>query len=118
MYRCQKCERNVGPGESANFVVTAIRERQYTVRRRVRSRGRGDRDRDRGSSGGATWVDQPAGEGWERVKELMVCSECERRLREEHPEPEVIRSGPAPEPTLADELAAAVVDDKPEAAEA
>ena len=80
MYRCQMCNKVTPAEQSAHLVVTKIRKRSYTIRRRVRGQRRGQ----------FTWQNQPGGDGWECVQELRLCSECAQKAEADPNIPEVV----------------------------
>jgi len=53
MFKCQKCKKLSAPGEKQKRVVVDTRKRFYTNHK-----------------------GEPAGEGWEIVKEVALCSSC------------------------------------------
>ncbi len=80
MYRCEKCNTVTPAGASANFVVTKIRKRSYTIRRRVRGARRGQ----------DSWQNAPGGDGWECVQEQLLCDECAKAAEDDPTVPEVV----------------------------
>ena len=72
MYKCQMCQRTIPPRTRAHRIVVETRPRQYPFRpkaNRVIVDGR------------EKFVDDPGGEGWEIVREAIVCPECAARIR-------------------------------------
>lgn len=87
MFRCQLCDRVVGPGTRTHKVVTQTREKEYAARGRPPRAWQPRRGGPRMRSSKPTAYDK-GGQGREIVQELMVCPDCARRFEQEHPQEE------------------------------
>ncbi|GHG80587.1 hypothetical protein GCM10012319_33670 [Comamonas sp. KCTC 72670] len=67
MYRCQSCQKSVGPGVPCHRVTVASRLTQFPARptcQRAIENGR------------RKWKDDPGGTGPQIVRELQMCAAC------------------------------------------
>ena len=72
MFRCARCQQLSPKGERASRVVMKTREKRYPRRERAMLR-------KFTTASGVTmkvWVDDPGGEGFEIVREVLWCVEC------------------------------------------
>lgn len=70
MYRCGLCSEVVGPGERiGGRIPVEIRKKVYPFRPKAY------RIRD-WETGRLKWHDDPGGQGWEVVREVLACPAC------------------------------------------
>ncbi|WP_164008615.1 hypothetical protein [Pyxidicoccus trucidator] len=78
MYRCQSCQKSVGPRVSSHRVTVATRLTEFPARPGTQRHAEGRRVR---------WKDDPGGMGLQIARELQVCGPCATARQ---------RSGPVP----------------------
>ncbi len=78
MYRCQSCQKSVGPRVSSHRVTVATRLTEFPSRSDVHRHAVGAR---------VKWNDDPGGVGLQIARELQVCAPCVAARQ---------RSGPVP----------------------
>lgn len=69
MFKCERCEQYSEDGEKPVMVVIEGRRKVYNFRSRVNRRFDPVAQRWQ-------WVDDPGGEGWEIVREALMCAGC------------------------------------------
>jgi hypothetical protein len=72
MFKCESCQRVIGPQVSATRVVIETRPVTYPFREkahRIKIEGK------------PKMIDDPGGVGQEIVREILVCPDCAEKLR-------------------------------------
>ncbi|MFP2930751.1 hypothetical protein ACLESO_37250 [Pyxidicoccus sp. 3LG] len=90
MYRCQSCQKSVGPRVPCHRVTVATRLTRFPARPTCQ----------RYSEDGRTkWMDDPGGTGTQIVRELQVCSDCAASRQRSRPTPvRILKDSPAAAP--------------------
>jgi hypothetical protein len=67
MYRCQSCQKSVGPRVSSQLVTVATRLTEFPARPSTQRYAQARR---------VKWNDDPGGTGLQIARELRVCAAC------------------------------------------